>query len=577
MRTRTAWVSSLFVALSLVGAEAEAEAALPSSVAVVEVDDTRRGLSDDARARLSTHLRAEVARSGVTVIAVAGAGPALSAVASSALVTTITFVGRRLVVVGEVRDLETRAVVAQGRAELDVPGNRTPESVTRALLTDLVAQLRGELAVGTVRPLPAGPDETPEPTEPVEPVPPDEPPPPPPPPDDPKPGAEDRHVLHAGLEAEADTFAGVAELGLATATAEAFYGGFQLGGWRTEARTFVGGLAFAVRKNTAHDAFYGLAQLSLVGNEAREMVGLVQIAPRNDAGGFVGLGQLGLLNMAAAEDDSRDSSLTHVALARVGLGNVTHDDTYLGLELGLGNLGGHAHAHSLAHVAVANLFPEGSVTTGAQLSAVSLVGEDFTGGVQVGLLAGTLRTFSGLGQVGVVSYVGNNLYREVFGIHVDNGDNDHETFRGLVQAGAFSMVDHDFRGVLQTAGLATYVDHEAYAFAQVAPLNYVGKHFYGVTQVGALNLTDRFTGAFQVGVASYVDKELVGVQLGVADLSNRMKGAQVGVLNVAAVAKGVQVGVVNMTGRLEGLQIGLVNYAKEGGLLSVTPIANVGF
>ena len=574
MRTRTAWVSSLFVALSLVGAEAEAEAALPSSVAVVEVDDARRGLSDDARARLSTHLRAEVGRSGVTVIAVAGTGPALSAVASSALVTTITFVGRRLVVVGEVRDLETRTIVAQGRAELDVPANRTPESVTRALLTDLVAQLRGEIAVGTVRPLPP-PDEAPEPAEPVEPVPPDEP--PPPPPDEPKPRAQDRHVLHAGLEAEADTFAGVAELGLATSTAEAFYGGFQLGGWRTEARTFVGGLAFAVRKNTALEAFYGLAQLSLVGNEAREMVGLVQVAPRNDAGGFVGLGQLGLLNMAAVEDDSRDSSLTHVALARVGLGNVTHDDTYLGLELGLGNLGGHAHAHSLAHVAVANLFPEGDVTTGAQLSAVSIVGKDFTGGVQVGVLAGTLGTFSGLGQVGVVSYVGNNLYREVFGIHVDNGDNDHETFRGIVQAGAFSMVDHDFRGALQTAGLATFVDHKAYAFAQVAPLNYVGKHFYGVAQVGALNLTDRFTGAFQIGVASYVDKDLVGVQLGAADLAQRMKGAQVGVFNLAAVAKGVQVGVVNVTGRLEGLQIGLVNYAKEGGLLSVTPIANVGF
>lgn len=574
MRTRSAWVSSLIVALSVLGAEARAEAAIPSSVAVVEIEDARHGLTEDVRARLSTHLRAEVGRSGVTVIAVAGTGPALSAVATSALVTTVTFVGRRLVVVGEIRDLETRTIVARARAELEMPAGRTPESVTRALLTDLVAQLRGELAVGTVRPLPA-PDETPEPPEPVEPVPPEEP--PPPPPDEPKPRAQDRHVLHAGLEAEADKFAGVAELGLATATAEAFYGGFQLGGWRTEARTFAGGLAFAVRKNTALDAFYGLAQVSLVGNEAREMVGLVQIAPRNDAGGFVGLGQLGLLNMAAAEDDSRDSSLTHVALARAGLGNVTHDDTYLGLELGLGNLGGRAHAHSLAHVAVANIFPEGSVTTGAQLSAVSVVGEDFTGGVQVGLLASTIRTFSGLGQVGVVSYVGNNLYREVFGIHVDNGDNDHETFRGLVQAGAFSMVDHDFRGVLQTAGLATFVDHEAYAFAQVAPLNYVGKHFYGVTQLGALNLTDRFTGAFQVGVASYVDKELVGVQLGVADLSNRMKGAQVGVLNVASVAKGVQVGVVNLTGRLEGLQIGLVNYAKEGGLLSVTPIANVGF
>ncbi|MBK8216021.1 MAG: hypothetical protein IPK71_20020 [Myxococcales bacterium] len=575
MRTRSAWVSSLIVALSVLGAEARAEAAIPSSVAVVEIEDARHGLTEEVRARLSTHLRAEVGRSGVTVIAVAGTGPALSAVATSALVTTVTFVGRRLVVVGEIRDLETRAIVAQARAELEVPAGRTPESVTRALLTDLVAQLRGELALGTVRPLPP-PDGTPETPQEVEP---DPPPyvPPPPPPDDPPPRTPDRHVLHAGLEAEAGTFAGVAELGLATATADAFYGGAQVASWRTEARTFVGGLAFAVRKNTVLDTFYGLGQLSLVGNEARDMIGLVQIAPRNDAGGFVGVGQIGLLNMAAAEDDSRDSSLTHVALGRVGLGNVTHDDTYLGLELGLGNLGGRAHAHSLAHVAVANIFPEGNVTTGAQLSAVSVVGEDFTGGVQVGLLASTIRTFSGLGQVGVVSYVGNNLYREVFGIHVDNGDNDHETFRGLVQAGAFSMVDHDFRGVLQTAGLATFVDHEAYAFAQVAPLNYVGKHFCGVTQIGALNLTDRFTGAFQVGVASYVDKELVGVQLGVADLSNRMKGAQVGVLNVAAVAKGVQVGVVNMTGRLEGLQIGLVNYAKEGGLLSVTPIANVGF
>jgi hypothetical protein len=75
---------------------------------------------------------------------------------------------------------------------------------------------------------------------------------------------------------------------------------------------------------------------------------------------------------------------------------------------------------------------------------------------------------------------------------------------------------------------------ETYKGVQWAPVNYVGRDFYG----------------WQAGVANYAD--------------NAMKGVQTGVVNGAGVLTGFQLGVVNYAAKAEGgLQIGVVNIISE--------------
>jgi hypothetical protein len=159
-----------------------------------------------------------------------------------------------------------------------------------------------------------------------------------------------------------------------------------------------------------------------------------------------------------------------------------------------------------------------------------------------------VRTFSGLAQIGVINYVGNNLYREIFGFSIDNEHADKENFQGFAQLGAVNLTDGGFFGALQVAALANLV-YDFHGFAQIAPAgNYVNHRFYGFTQIGAVNAADEFTGAAQIGVVNWS--------------SRRTRGAQIGLFNSSK--------------RLQGVQLGLVNVAEEGGL-PVTPLMNLGW
>lgn len=545
-----------------------AQAALPDTVAVVEVEDTGGALPPLARARLSTHLRSMLTQGGVTVVAVAGAGPALRAVAKAALVTTLVVVGQRYVLVAELRDLDTQAVLVRGRGQLDLPQGRADllEPRLRIVLSSISAQLQGRLGEGELltttneaddpEPNPI-PDPDPQPPPQPEPVPEPEPEP------EPAPTPTNHYVFQPGLDAESARFAGFAQVSLLTNRADDFYGPFQLGGWRNRAGRFVGALQFALRQNRIDDDFYGLAQVSLVSNEARDFTGLLQLGPRNSTQSLAGLGQVGLLNMVESDSYEPTSEGTpgFVGAAQIGLVNVHHKDVYTGLQLGLGHLGGRANLHAGASLGLVGLFPDGDFTGGVQASAVSVVGRDFTGLLQMGVLAGTMRTFSGVAQLGVVSYAGNNLYREIFGVHIDNGENDREDFRGLVQAGLVSLTDHDFRGVLQL-GMLGNLGTNTFAFLQTGLGNYVDKDFFGFAEVGALNVVGSFSGFAQVGVVSYAAHEANGMQAGVVNLAEHVRG--------------VQLGVVNVTDRLRGVQLGLVNFSSNGGL-PVTGLVNLGF
>lgn len=529
----------------------DAAAAVPSTVAVVEIDD-RNALSADVRAHLSTHLRAELARDGTSVVAVAGDGPALRAVAPAALVTTIVVVGRRFVLVAQIRDLETQAVIAEGRGEVDVPQGVSPERRLRAALIDISAQLRGDLPNGQLRAAPPG-DDDPE-------APPPAPEPSAPPPE-PEPEAPNRYAIHPGVTARAGRFVGLLEIALATNDTRRAYTPIQLAGWKNRVGTFVGALQLSLRQNRADEEFVGATQVSLVDNDAVRFVGLAQIAPRNDVASFTGVGQVGLLNMVGEGADGSD--VRYVGLAQVGAVNVHHHDVYTLAQVGATNLGGRATMNAGASLSVATLHMDGDVRAGLQGGVVALTGGDFSGIVQAGALAGTLRGFYGIAQVGLVSYVGNNLYREVFGFSVDNSENDRESFHGVVQAGAFAMVDHDVRALAQLGALATYVDEDAYALAQLGLVNYVGHSFYGVAQVGALNLSDEVSAPFELGVVSYVGHDFYGGSFGAVNLARRVHGAQIGVVNVCE--------------RLYGVQIGLVNFAEKNGILPVMPVLNLGF
>ena len=563
---RRGWAARRTIAIAIAGtiglagvlAPRTAEAAIPGTVAVVELEDARGGLAPDARARLSTHLRTLLGQTGVTVIAVAGAGPALKAVAPAALVTSLVVVGRRFVLVAEMRDLETQAVLAQARGEVDVPEGVSPERRLRAALTDITAQLRGEIPQGQLRPVPPGDDEPESPEGPIEPEPPQ--PPDDPTPVEPEPTAKNRYAFQPGLFARAARFTGLMQLSLVTNEADEHYGPLQLAGWRNTAGTFVGALQLSLRQNKIDQEFYGLTQVSLFDNDARGFTGLIQLAPRNDVENLTGVGQIGLLNMVGEGDSGSDAR--YAGVVQAGLVNVHHRDVYTLAQVGLGNLGGRANMTAGVSIGAASLFPDGDFTGGLQAGAVSLTGRDFSGLVQVGALAGTMRTFSGVLQLGVVSYVGNNLYRELLGFNIDNSENEREDFRGLAQAGVVSLTDDDFRGVLQVGALGNLVGRDAFALAQVAPGNFIDKGFYGLTQIGAVNIVDGFAGLFQVGIVSYAGRDLYGTQLGA--------------VNLARHANGVQIGVVNVTDRLRGLQLGLLNISSEGGL-PVTGIANLGF
>ena len=92
---------------------------------------------------------------------------------------------------------------------------------------------------------------------------------------------------------------------------------------------------------------------------------------------------------------------------------------------------------------------------------------------------------------------------------------------------------------------------------------------FGYGQVDGLAVLD-------LGLINNVTDEMLGLELGLVNLSGTCVGAQVGALNIADRMCGLQLGVVNSTGNLHGVQLGLINMSAEGGAL-VFPILNFGF
>lgn len=546
-----------FAAAALTFAE-PARAELPSSVAVVSIDDRSGSLAPPVASRLSSHFRQRLSGSQrIEVIAAAGSSSALKAVAKAVLVTTVNLSNGRYLVVVEVRDLETGNVVAHAAGSFAPPPAPLLEPRLREALDDLVAQLGGTMAEGQLRDVPL---ESLAPVNEVVP-PPDVPPPPPPPPPDepnePEPGPRKR-IVQLGYDTEAASFVGLFQASAYRNRADDFVGLFQLATWANDSGDFKGIFAFGLAGNESTGSFRGVAQLGLAKNVAHDFVGLVQFGGMNRASSFHGGLQLGVVNSAEAND--HDASF--VGLGQVGLVGASSVESYSLVRAALFQGASRRTTHVVLGIAPADMAFESSVVGGAQLGAVAYAGRDFDGGLQLGVLAGTARTFSGIAQVGLVAYTGNNLYREIFGQSIDNGDNDLETFRGVVQAGAVSLTDHDFEGVLQLGALGNLVGGSFSGVAQVGLGNYVERRASAAIQLAGLNVVDDFSGAAQIGVVDYVDQEMVGAQLGAVNLAHRVTGAQVGLFN--------------HTDDLRGVQLGVVNVSGHGGL-PVTGIFNLGF
>lgn len=553
-------VQVLFAAATLTFVE-PARAELPSSVAVVSIEDRSGALAPRAVARLSSHFRERLAGAQrIEVIAAAGSSSALKAVAKSVLVTTVTLSGGRYLVVVEVRDLENGNVIAHAAGSFAPPPAPLLEPRLREALDDVVAQLGGFMADGQLRDVPI---ESLSPVNEVEPppeVPQQAPPPPPPPPEEPgEPTLGPRkRVLQLGYDTEAASFVGLFQASAYRNRADDFVGLFQLASWKNESGDFKGLFAFGLAGNESTGSFRGVAQLGLAKNASEDFVGLVQFGGMNRASRFHGGLQLGIVNTAESSDDDD----VFVGLGQVGLVGASSVESYSLVRAALFQGASRRTTHVLLGIAPAEMAFESSVVGGAQIGAVAYAGRDFDGGLQIGVLAGTARTFSGIAQVGLVAYTGNNLYREVLGQDIDNGNNDLETFRGVVQAGAVSLTDHDFEGVFQLGALGNLVGGSFSGVAQVGLGNYVERRASAGVQLAGLNVVDDFAGAAQIGVVDYVDHEMVGAQLGVVNLAHRVTGAQVGLFN--------------HTGELRGVQLGVVNVSGHGGL-PVTGIFNLGF
>ncbi len=552
------WLSGL--ALVLFCLTSPARAALPETVAVPQIEDRTGTFTPEALERLSVHLRARMAMSGVHVLAVAGSVDTIRYVSEVALITTLGREGGRLSIVSELRDLARATVLARGRGTFEAVPAPLMEARTREALSDVADQIKGAVPEGQLREVPPDalkpePPQAPPVSDPVEPVPPEV----PEPPEEPSP-APNRYAAQLGVENAADTFVGLGQFSILHNRSRDFVGLLALSGWRNTAGGFDGALQLGLRANEA-GSFHGLGQLSLVSNTAGEFMGLGQVGIHNSADSFYGLGQLGLLNETEEIEHQGSGRSRFVGLAQLGLANSVRRDFYAPLQLGFVNLGGRADAGIGLQLGAFNMMREGGFSAAVQAGVVSLVQRDFDGILQVGALVGTWRTFSGIAQVGVVSYVGNNLYREIFSVDIDNGDNRKEDFRGVLQAGVVTLTDDDFHGVLQ-GGLGNLVGGSFQGLAQVGAANFIEHEFRGFLQAGALNLVDDFTGFAQIGALSYASRAVHGGQLGLFNLAKRTFG--------------LQLGLVNRTGRLRGVQLGLVNLSEDGGL-PVTGILNLGF
>jgi len=127
------------------------------------------------------------------------------------------------------------------------------------------------------------------------------------------------------------------------------------------------------------------------------------------------------------------------------------------------------------------------------------------------------------------------------------------TFGGFVQLGTIFSFTGTFRGFLQT-GLINSAGYDNF------------KASLAMTQEEELpneTITDKKTGKVtELGQAREGFRG--GMQVGVWNTATRFAGiGQFGILNMAQTMKGTQIGVVNVARTVYGVQIGLVNYTGD--------------
>jgi hypothetical protein len=94
-------------------------------------------------------------------------------------------------------------------------------------------------------------------------------------------------------------------------------------------------------------------------------------------------------------------------------------------------------------------------------------------------------------------------------------------------------------------------------------------------QTGLVGIASSFQG-IQFHVVNISKGKFEGWQLGHVNVSDTFRGFQAGLVNTTGEAEGFQISLVNYARRLTGLQIGLLNINKEGGMVPVFPLFNIG-
>lgn len=129
-----------------------------------------------------------------------------------------------------------------------------------------------------------------------------------------------------------------------------------------------------------------------------------------------------------------------------------------------------------------------------------------------------------------------------------------------IQFGGLSKVEGDFFGAQMA--LSSELTH--FTGLQMSGVTHTAGRFTGV-QLGGLNTIEEDFVGFQAGFYSSLNSNGLGVQFGMANISQSyMKGAQVGFFNQAQRVEGLQFGLFNYAESIYGLQIGLVNLARDG-------------
>lgn len=276
------------------------------------------------------------------------------------------------------------------------------------------------------------------------------------------------YVLQPGIWPEADRFIGLLQIGLIESRSDRFYGLAQVSFGASQAREAYALVQLGLYRTITTEALYGPLAWSLYWNDAELMAGGVQLAPRNSARRFIGIGQIGAYNLVGGPLDenswkeSEQEKIRFIGLLQLGAFNKVNIGSFVGL---------------------------------ARIGGVNvIVGKNLVTVAQIGLWNYVHNTFYGALDIGVVNLAW-----------------DHNA---LLQAGAFNGL-RNFRGALQV-GAANYTLEDWSGLLQVGVANIVGDELAGA-QLGAFNYA-RDTKGVQIGVVNYT-QSLKGVQVGVVNIA----------------------------------------------------------